>query len=31
MQLIDTRVTPETPGMGRYSVKFVGDAGNRFR
>lgn len=27
MQLIDTRVTPETPGMGRYSVKFVGEGG----
>jgi hypothetical protein len=27
MQLIDTRVTPETPGMGSYSVEFVGEGG----
>lgn len=27
MQLIDTRVTPETPGMGSYLVKFVGQGG----
>ena len=27
MQLIDTRVTPETPGMGSYSVEFAGEGG----
>jgi hypothetical protein len=27
MQLIDTRVTPETPGMETYLVEFVGEGG----
>lgn len=27
MQLIDTRVTPSTPGMGSYSIEFIGEGG----